>query len=96
MTDTVTIPEGMKQARLVIFESPHGRGEWKPLKPEDVPAWVKNPDVLGRIVSGEIAMDTAHGTNWYCAQQVPDDVAVARIFNAEVRRQKRAAKRRAH
>ena len=43
-----------KQAMLVIMVSDDEKGPFKPVRPEDVPDWVKDPDVLGRMVNGEM------------------------------------------
>lgn len=52
---------GIKQARLVIFASVNGRDNWHPLLPAEVPAWVREESVMGRLVNGEMCMDTADG-----------------------------------
>jgi len=62
-----------KQAQLVIYQSESGRDGWKPVLPEAVPAWVKDPDVMGRLVAGEMCMDPKcgdKGSAWYRAEQV--------------------------
>jgi len=40
---------------LVIFKSPVGTNQWEAVKPDDVPGWVKDPDVLGEMVDGNAA-----------------------------------------
>jgi len=51
----------MKEARLVIFSSPNGRGDWVPVKPEAVPEWVKGPDNMARLVNGQTCMKCDEG-----------------------------------
>lgn len=61
------------QAMLVIFKSPNGRDNWEPLEAADVPEWVKQPDIMGRLVTGEQCMDVAQGDKgsaWYRAEAV--------------------------
>lgn len=61
-----------KQAHLVIFASVNGRDGWHPLAPAEVPAWVKDPETMGRLVAGEMCMDTAQGdqgSSWYRAER---------------------------
>ena len=45
----------MPDARLIILRSANGEDGWTPVKPDDVPAWLKEPDVMGRLVAGEMA-----------------------------------------
>jgi len=45
----------MPDARLVILRSANGEDDWTPVKPEDVPDWLRDPDVMGRLVAGYIA-----------------------------------------
>lgn len=72
------MPEGL----LVIYVSEDDGETWAPLKPEDVPAWVKAPDVLGRLVAGEIAKREFVGGMavrddyrfpWYRAEKMSSD-----------------------
>ena len=81
-----------KQAVLVVFESPNGRDNWKPLMAADVPEWVRHPDVMGRLVAGEQCMDAAQGdkgSKWYRASRVVS----AEQQRAEAKRQRKNAKR---
>lgn len=60
-----------QQARLVIYASDNGRDDWRPIKPEDVPDWVADPDNLGRLVAGEMCMradDGPAGSPWFRAE----------------------------
>jgi hypothetical protein len=54
---------------LVILRSENGRDGWKPVLPADVPEWLKNPDVMHKLVNGEMAMDPRKGTEWYRAEE---------------------------
>lgn len=61
------------QALLVILRSPNGRDNWEPVKPEDVPAWVKEPQRMARLVDGDMIMDPTEGEKgsaWYRAEKV--------------------------
>lgn len=62
-----------QQALLVIYRSRNGRDNWEPVLPDDVPAWVKAPDIMGRLVQGEQCMDAGerpNGSMWYRAKRV--------------------------
>lgn len=60
-----------KQDRLVIFTSSNGRDPWVPLFQHQVPEWVKEPDVMGRLVAGEMCMDprSSSATDWFRAER---------------------------
>lgn len=63
----------MKEAMLVIYASPNGRDHWRPVPPSEVPAWLKDPAYMGRLVAGEAAMKADEGRNgseWYRAERV--------------------------
>lgn len=93
------LPEGMKQAELVIWRSPNGRDQWQMIKPADVPEWVKHPNVLGRMVAGEMASDVRNDPFWYRAEPAPSDKEIRRIFGNAQRHAKidaRKRRRRAH
>ena len=59
-----------KKGIFVIYGSKNGRDNWFPVKPEDVPEWVKDKEVLGHLVNGN------------CAQRCDDDSEL--IYRAEV------------
>jgi hypothetical protein len=42
---------------IVIFRSPNGETDWVPLKPEEHPEWIKNPDVLGYLLGSNASLD---------------------------------------
>ena len=43
----------MNTGTLIIFSSPNGGDNWTPVLPKDVPEFVKDPDVLARLVDGD-------------------------------------------
>jgi hypothetical protein len=77
----------MKQSAAIVFSSLDGT-EWVAVKPEDVPEWLKDPHIMGRLLQGEIAQHM-HGNLalplhlgahlWYRAERVErlniDDIA---------------------
>ncbi len=56
---------GTKVARAVILKS-DDEVRWEPVRPEDVPEWLKEEDVMGNLVAG--AMAKREGTPWFRAQ----------------------------
>jgi hypothetical protein len=63
--------------KLVILVSPDGETDWKPVKPEDVPEWLKKPEVLGAMVEGNMAHKTDEPESpWYVAIQMPEKSAI--------------------
>lgn len=94
LADALMAAGETKQAMLVIFSSPHGRGEWTLVKPEDVPEWVKDPDNMARLVEGETCMKCDEGETgslWYCAMPVDDAV---RFQQANLKRLRKAERNR--
>lgn len=68
----------VKQTLAVVYESDNGRDGWRPVKPEDVPAWVKDPKVMAHLLDGQEAMDCGEGTTgskWYRAMPYRADDA---------------------
>jgi hypothetical protein len=59
--------------RFVIGVSPDGKNNWRPLKVEEVPEWVKDPKVMGQMADGMLAHREEDGEDapWYCAVGVP-------------------------
>jgi hypothetical protein len=65
------------EARLIILRSPDGESDWTPVMPDQVPEWLKDPVVVGRLVNGEMAQgpsgillpDQFHP--WYRAERAP-------------------------
>lgn len=60
----------MKAATLVIWHSRTGKRKWNPVLPAEVPEWVKDKDVLGRLVAGEKAYMKGYG--WFRAEKIAD------------------------
>lgn len=61
----------MTEGILIIYVSPNGRDEWKPVLPVDVPGWLKDPDTLGELVAGEMACKADEDPPlWYRAERV--------------------------
>lgn len=68
----------MKAGTLVIYRSSTGKRKWKPVLPAAVPAWLKDPEVLGRLVAGEMAHKPKEG--WYRAEKLADSpIVIPRI-----------------
>jgi hypothetical protein len=58
-----------KNAMLVVFSSGNpDEGGWSLVKPEDVPDSIKEPDVMGCLVAGELAKPI-DGDLWYRAEE---------------------------
>jgi hypothetical protein len=45
----------MPEAMLVILRSDDDGETWKPVPTADVPEWLKAPDVVAKLVAGEMA-----------------------------------------
>lgn len=96
MSDEAKTVTSVKQVSLVILSSDTGRGPWTPVNPEDVPAWVKDPANIARLVDGEECMkadEGDQGSQWYRAIPAADYAA---IVKAQRKRERRAAKHRLH
>ncbi len=68
------------QARLIISMSLNGRDNWQMVKPEDVPAFIKDPDTMAKLVAGQMACNPRmgdKGSAWYIADRVADPVTLA-------------------
>lgn len=48
----------MTEAHIVILKSEDGRAHWHPVTPDQVPEFLKDPDVMGRLVAGEMAQES--------------------------------------
>lgn len=82
-----------RSVSLLIFSSENGRDGWSLVKPQEVPEWVKDPDNVGRMLSGESCMkcdEGETGSAWYRAMRVSDYEA---LQLAQAKRERRAAKR---
>ena len=84
----------MKQAHLIIYSSPNGRTDWHPVESHALPGWVKDPDVMGRLVAGEECMKADEGdkgSNWYRAVKVLSPADHTCVQAAKKKRARRAA-----
>lgn len=87
----------MKEAFAVIYRSANGRDGWQPVKWEDVPAWVKEPGNMAKLISGEMCMkcdEGPAGSDWYRAEVINPDASgdVKRLRAAKAKRDRRAAR----
>ena len=83
----------MKTINLVILASPTGRDGWKPVPVAEVPAWVKHPDTIAKMVAGEMCMKADEGdkgSDWYRCERVLTDADRAALAAAEAKRARRA------
>jgi hypothetical protein len=55
------MPETLKQVMGVIVASSNGRDDWRPVKFEDVPDFVKHPECMAQLVDGNMVMDPTFG-----------------------------------
>lgn len=82
------------QANLIIFSSPNGRDHWEPILPEEVPEWLKAPDVMARLVAGEECMHARESENrWFYAEHVPSEKDVERMVAADQKQARKQEKR---
>jgi len=67
----------MKSDTLIIYTSENGRDPWAAVLPDTVPEWLKRPDIVGRLVAGQMCMDprSVSGTDWFRAEVVRRDAA---------------------
>jgi len=81
------------KAELVILASDNGRDGWAPVLPVDVPAWVRAPGNIAKLIAGHECMkanEGEKGSMWYRAIPASD---YAMIVAAQQRRAARNAKR---
>lgn len=48
---------GKRLALAVVERAPSPEGPWTVVKPEDVPDWVTDPDVMGSMLAGNMCRD---------------------------------------
>ncbi len=58
-----------QMANLVIYRSATGEAPWTPVMHEDVPADIKEPEVMGRMVNGEMCK-VEGDEHWYIAARI--------------------------
>jgi hypothetical protein len=95
-----------KYANLVILKCSAGRsaegeemaephGDWVPLLPSAVPQWLQDPEIIGRMVGGEIvgfrggAQDVndpmGEPAAWYRAERLPMNDLAPRVERKQLR-----------
>ncbi len=67
-----------KIGTLMIFKSTDPQAEredWEPVKNDDVPEWLKWPNILGEMVDGFVASDKekSPGVWWRCEMVFPEE-----------------------
>ena len=50
---------------LVFFESPNGADNWKPVEREQIPDWLRDPDIVDRMMAGEKVRNTEERVERY-------------------------------
>jgi len=60
----------LAQALCVIYSTTDEGETWFPVLPENVPEWVKSPDVMANMLAGEYAQNTEFPLAWYRAERV--------------------------
>jgi len=66
----------MPEAMLIFYRSLDGETDWQPLKIDEIPEWLKAPDVVGPLVAGEMAYADSNVlipdevSPWYRADKV--------------------------
>lgn len=63
----------MPEALIVVWKSANGREDWEPVLPDDVPAWVKEPHRMAKMIEGDMICDPTEGesgSDWYRAEKV--------------------------
>jgi hypothetical protein len=50
---------------LVFWASPNGRDEWKPVPREDIPEWLRDQDLIDRMVAGEMVKNADREERWW-------------------------------
>ncbi len=91
----------MNLAMLIIYASPDGNTGWIPVLPADVPDWVKDPDILGKMIAGQMCQNpnSVSRTTWYQAKRImsPEEKKRehARLYADKQKRRRRQAALRA-
>ena len=65
--------KSLKTAALIVYASVNGQDSWHPLKREEVPEWVCEPDNMAHLVAGDMCCNPASGgvgSLWYRAERV--------------------------
>lgn len=81
---------------LIIYKSAD-RETWEPVLNSEVPEWVKDPDILGRMVDGEACHDDDDPASpWYIAKRVVNGADQSAMLAAKAKRERRCRIRLAH
>lgn len=77
MKEAMILPNGMKAARLVFVRSTDPEAEakdWKPVPPDEVPLDLKDPGVLGQLLSmpGYMASPRNEPDVYYMVLRMPE------------------------
>lgn len=86
----------IKKAVFVMYQSENGRDNWTLVHPDDVPEWLKDPEVMGQLVCGHMAMKTdegPRGSPYYRAEVVLPQGDRVRLTQALRAREQREASR---
>lgn len=66
------IEKKMTMGHLVILVAETDEGPWTPMRPIDVPNWLKHPDIMGEMAAGNMCHDPKQGPQWYRAEKIQD------------------------
>ncbi len=67
-------PKGLSLAELVIWRSETaepGLQEFKAVRPEEVPMWLKDPDTLGLMLDGQVVHKEGE-PGWFIAMKADE------------------------
>lgn len=77
-----------KYGTLIIYQSLDCE-VWEPVPAADVPAWTKDPEVLGRMVDGEACRhEDAADSTWFIAKRVLSPKDQTALQAAQARRER--------
>jgi hypothetical protein len=63
----------MPEVLLVVFKATTKHGPWEPVKPEDVPMWVKDEKIMTHLIGGEYIQQNEDGveSDWFKVERLP-------------------------
>lgn len=72
--------DAQNDSSIVVYRSPDGQTGWKPIPIEEVPMWLRKPEVIERLVnSNDTATNSADpGSGFYTMARVGDIRAAQR------------------
>jgi hypothetical protein len=50
---------------LVFFQSPDGREGWKPVERDNIPDWLRDDDIIQRLIDGEMANNATQNSGFW-------------------------------